>query len=97
MEKLQRFEDYHNKNKDINDILKELEQQKKEINKQIHLFKVLEIGSIVQGLIDDGTLKNHEVSAIMFHHNYDYDYGNELICDFKDLDGHDSHKSYLPY
>jgi hypothetical protein len=90
------FDEYQSKNKNINDILKDLEQRKQEIDKEMHIFKVLEIGSVIQKLIDDGTLGKYEISAITCAYRYDYDYGNELICDFHDSNGSDSFKSYLP-
>lgn len=97
MEILKRFEEYQNNKKSFDSIVNELENEKKKIDNQIHIFKVLEVASKMQKILDDEIIgKKHEISAIILCYGYDYDYGNELMCDFQDFEGCNEFKKYLP-
>lgn len=96
MEMLNAFESYQNNTKGIEDIVEEFEKEKEAINKKIHIFKVLEIGNIIQELIDNKQLNSEEISAITISYGYDYDYGNEINLDFINIEKTDSFKKYLP-
>jgi len=95
MEILRDFSEFENNKKSANEIIMQLENDRKELNKQIHIFKVLDVGSKIQQLFDDGTFKKNDLVSIHIHYEYDYDYGNEIKYSLHKEDGEVS-RAFLP-
>lgn len=96
MEAIKGFTDYQNNVKSMDSIIEELENEKQKIDNQIHIFKVLEVASKIQNLINDEIIGKHDISKITLCYGYDYDYGHEVLYDFQDSEGANEFKKYLP-
>lgn len=96
MEAIKGFEEYQNNTKSMDSIIEELENEKQKIDNQIHIFKVLEVASKIQNLINDEIIGKYEISKITLCYGYDYDYGHEVLYDFQDSEGANEFKKYLP-
>jgi hypothetical protein len=96
MEVLKGFDEYQSNKKSFDTIIEKLESEKEKIDNQIHIFKVLEVASKMQNLINDEIISKLEISTIILGYGYDYDYGNEVLYDFQDSEGSNEFKKYLP-
>lgn len=71
---------------EIKEVVYSLVREKKEIEKKIHLFKVLSCAKEIAQFSQSQDLESHNISAISFRHYKDYESsGNNLMFDLLNL------------
>jgi hypothetical protein len=71
-----------------NNIINALEEQKNQIDKQIHIISIISVACDVQDMIKLGDFSSFNIDKISLIFTYDHDYGNVIRYAFHDKDGH---------